>query len=358
MTIKKIIFLFFLGIVSSFNHRIIASWDVEPYITTTENTFSFTRDDGDKITIYKSQSYCEPLEEVYIRNSKYGTPYKKFSIRPRCVFKGIQTTYAGLSYVWEKEEDCNRNKFLCKAAGHFNLLNNYWSERKILEQKIQKEINEFNKDFKSKDSLAKILFEEEQKKERIKNYLESVNNARSECYKVITQGYRESKINNQCSRYIYYEQNLLNEGVKLPYISYASWIPSKYMTHERWQTNFKYIDPGKIYLLGISYLTNSEHLTIENVFKNSPASSAGIKPNDQIIQINGMSTKGLTREEAAILLGSEDSDENKIINLTLIRKKRGGTEKFNVRLVKDILNIYDIYPELENKPAQNLKIGQ
>ena len=52
---KRILLLFFLGILFSSNHRTYAFWD---------DTFTFKNSDGDIITIKKSQSYCKPKEKI------------------------------------------------------------------------------------------------------------------------------------------------------------------------------------------------------------------------------------------------------------------------------------------------------
>ena len=228
---KRILLLFFLGILSSSNHRTYAFW---------EDTFTFKNSDGDIITIKKSQSYCKPKEKITSESGEYGTEWKTFYIYPLCVFKGTLKTFAGLTYKYENSENCDTNRFLCKAAGEFGLLKNYWSKKERLEIKIQKEIDEFNKDFKQKERLAKQLFDEKQREKKINNLLSAYYGTRSACYRWASgEEYAAIiVINEACTSYIHWENSLINEGIELPLPSFASQLPEKYRTYNGYPVRY------------------------------------------------------------------------------------------------------------------------
>ena len=211
--IKKnfIIFLLF-GTLSSLSSKTFAFF---------EDTFLFETDDGDQITIYKSKSYCFPKEVVNVETRAYGVAYKTFFIYPRCVFRGKRETYAGITYKYDKYENCSTNKFICKAAGKFDLLNKkYWRKRNILEKKIKLEVDQFNIDFEERTILAKKKFYKER---RLDNIYQSYIYQRDNClrYKDSPEFLIKPDIREHCSSYMLLEKTLKNEGIKLPYESFT-----------------------------------------------------------------------------------------------------------------------------------------
>ena len=228
-----------MGILSSSNHRTYAFW---------EDTFTFKNSDGNIITIKKSQSYCVPKEVINLQYGEYGTEYKTFSIYPLCVFKGTLKTFAGLTYSYENSKNCSSNEFICKAAGQFGLLNNYWSKKENLEKKIKKEIDEFNKDFNRDEYYAKqILMDKELTEYRLKepeHLREGHSNSRLNCLHYVNV-FKETGIDayllrarEVCASHYYRERLLIKKGIPLPHPSIISQISEKYIDFDNKPTGY------------------------------------------------------------------------------------------------------------------------
>lgn len=91
-------------------------------------------------------------------------------------------------------------------------------------------------------------------------------------------------------------------------------------------------------------------VTIVAPFKDSPAEKSGLKPNDQIIKIDGESIEGLDLYEAVLKIRGE---KGTVVTLEVMRP--GVTELMNVKVTRDTIPIETVYTDL--KEYDNKKIG-
>jgi len=241
LTYRKLLFIFILfGFILQKDEKAFGFWDEQ---------FSFINDDGNEVIIYKKKSYCKPKGNVTTRRGTYGTQFKSFYIYPLCNFGGVEITYSGLKYNYQRSIDCSENFYICKAAGKFELLKNYENKRRKLEQKLSKEVNEYNKDFEEKENNIKnrILQNnlERRRKEKKKvtlapwlsyrnNCIRNINNGKNrfDPYDFvdpkdgITASYMRA---NSCFLYVLEEPKVLSAGYQLPKASIASQIPENFL---------------------------------------------------------------------------------------------------------------------------------
>jgi carboxyl-terminal processing protease len=91
-------------------------------------------------------------------------------------------------------------------------------------------------------------------------------------------------------------------------------------------------------------------VTIVAPFKNSPAEKAGLKPNDQIIKVNGESIEGLDLYEAVLKIRGK---KGTTVVLDVIRP--GVKEVMKVEVVRDEIPIETVYDDV--KTYEGKKIG-
>ncbi|MCC3356994.1 S41 family peptidase [Bacillus sp. REN16] len=91
-------------------------------------------------------------------------------------------------------------------------------------------------------------------------------------------------------------------------------------------------------------------VTIVAPFKDSPAEKAGLKPNDQIIKIDGNSIEGLDLYEAVLKIRGE---KGTVVTLQVMRP--GVTNVMDVKVTRDTIPIETVYTDL--KENNNKKIG-
>lgn len=91
-------------------------------------------------------------------------------------------------------------------------------------------------------------------------------------------------------------------------------------------------------------------VTIVAPFKDSPAEKAGLKPNDQIIKIDGESIEGLDLYEAVLKIRGE---KGTIVTLQVMRP--GATELMEVKVTRDTIPIETVYTDM--KEYNNKKLG-
>ena len=244
---KKLLFLFlFFGIFLSRNNNSYGFW---------EEPFSFINDEGNKVIIYKNQSFCRPETVVRFVTGTYGTSKKTFSIYPLCNFGGVEITYSGLRYQYKRSVRCDSNIYICKAAGKYGLLNNYERKRRKIEDKLKKEVSLYNKDFEINERKAKQARSKYEQRQRAgkKRFREEAHllSYRDNCLSIIKNGkkinYDKSELidfskppssgvqlvgyrkYNSCFLYAYYEPLFLEKWNDLPKPSIRSQIPEKYL---------------------------------------------------------------------------------------------------------------------------------
>lgn len=91
-------------------------------------------------------------------------------------------------------------------------------------------------------------------------------------------------------------------------------------------------------------------VTIVAPFKDSPAEKAGLKPNDQIIKIDGKSIEGLDLYEAVLKIRGEKGTD-----VTLQVMRPGVTDLMDVKVTRDTIPIETVYTDL--KEYNNKKLG-
>ncbi|MBM7661566.1 carboxyl-terminal processing protease [Bacillus mesophilus] len=91
-------------------------------------------------------------------------------------------------------------------------------------------------------------------------------------------------------------------------------------------------------------------VTIVAPFKDSPAEKAGLKPNDQVIKVDGESIEGLDLYEAVLKIRGE---KGTTVNLDILRP--GTTQVMTIPVVRDEIPLETVYPEM--KEFQGKKVG-
>lgn len=83
-------------------------------------------------------------------------------------------------------------------------------------------------------------------------------------------------------------------------------------------------------------------VTIVAPIKDSPAEKASLRPNDQIIKIDNVSTEGMDLQEAVDLIRGEKGTE-----VILEIRRPGMTDTFEVTIVRDEIPLETVYAEIE-----------
>lgn len=91
-------------------------------------------------------------------------------------------------------------------------------------------------------------------------------------------------------------------------------------------------DGNKYQGIGAALIENNSEFVVAQVFERSPASKAGLKKNDRIIQINGMDVSSLRLDELIALIRG---DERTNVILTV----RRGDLIQNLQIVRDIIEV-------------------
>jgi carboxyl-terminal processing protease len=93
----------------------------------------------------------------------------------------------------------------------------------------------------------------------------------------------------------------------------------------------------------------TQTLTIVEPMENSPAEKAGIKPGDKLLAINGKSTRGMTVEQASVLIRGEAGTK---VSLKLSRALRGD---FELKLTRAQIELPSVRYTLNQEG--NIKVG-
>ncbi len=95
---------------------------------------------------------------------------------------------------------------------------------------------------------------------------------------------------------------------------------------------------------------NAKQLTVVEPMENTPASRAGIKPRDQILRIDGVSTRSYTIEQ------SRDKLRGRVgSRITLTLRRAGVAEPFDVTLTREQIHVSSVNAELIERDGH--KIG-
>lgn len=94
---------------------------------------------------------------------------------------------------------------------------------------------------------------------------------------------------------------------------------------------------------------NTELLTIVEPLADSPAFKAGVKPGDQLLAIDGKSTRGMSVEKAAQLIRGKEGSK---VNLNISRKGKG---KFTLTITRGIIEVATV--QYSVKQEGGIKVG-
>ncbi|WP_047980821.1 S41 family peptidase [Ornithinibacillus contaminans] len=83
-------------------------------------------------------------------------------------------------------------------------------------------------------------------------------------------------------------------------------------------------------------------VTIVAPIKDSPAEKVGLRPNDQVLEVDGESLEGYDLNEAVAKIRGEKGSE---VVLTILRA--GATEPFEITIVRDTIPIETVYSEMK-----------
>lgn len=127
---------------------------------------------------------------------------------------------------------------------------------------------------------------------------------------------------------------------------------SVYLTPERYQ-EIEIGTSGEFGGVGIEITLENEVLTVITPIEDTPAANAGIKPGDQIIAIDGKSTRGMTVFEAVNMLRGLKGSSVKVT----IKSKGDGNSK-EVTLIRDIIRVESVKTELIDNNIGYIKLSQ
>ncbi|QKY69927.1 S41 family peptidase [Lentibacillus sp. CBA3610] len=137
------------------------------------------------------------------------------------------------------------------------------------------------------------------------------------------------------------EDNQLIEGaiqgmiasLEDPYSSYMD-VESMEQFNETIESSFEGI--------GAEVSMVNDQVTIVSPIKDSPAEEAGLRPNDQILSVDGESVEGLSLNEAVEKIRGEKGTE-----VVIEIQRSGVSESFDVTLVRDDIPVETVYSEVE-----------
>ena len=109
-----------------------------------------------------------------------------------------------------------------------------------------------------------------------------------------------------------------------------------YLTKEDFE-ELKTTTKGKFGGLGIHISSQDDYITVMSVIEGTPASRYGLMAGDQIIKVNGESTKGWSASKAAKNLRGPKGTK---VNITI--KREGVPEAMNIEIVRDVVKIASI----------------
>lgn len=109
--------------------------------------------------------------------------------------------------------------------------------------------------------------------------------------------------------------------------------------------------------IGAEVTMKNGRVTIVSPFKGSPAEQAGLKPNDQIIKVNGESLEGLDLYEAVLKIRGPEETKAK---LEIMRP--GVNDPLEITVLRDEIPIETVYPSMiqenEDSPIGKIEITQ
>lgn len=95
------------------------------------------------------------------------------------------------------------------------------------------------------------------------------------------------------------------------------------------------------------------YITIISPMKESPAEKAGLRPNDQVLSVDGESLEGLNVNEAVAKIRGEKGTE-----VVLEIQRAGVSDSFTVTIQRDTIPVETVYSEMETADGKNTGVIQ
>lgn len=104
---------------------------------------------------------------------------------------------------------------------------------------------------------------------------------------------------------------------------------SQYLTQEQMKV-FRERLRGEFAGIGIRYIMHNDTLVVRSVIQDSPASRAGIMPNDRVVSIDGKGVVGISADSAQLLMQGEVGSK-----ITIQTLRRGEDRPRNINIKRD-----------------------
>ncbi len=127
---------------------------------------------------------------------------------------------------------------------------------------------------------------------------------------------------------------------------------SAYLSPERYR-ELEIGTSGEFGGVGMEVSVENGVLTVIAPIEGTPAEKAGIKPRDQIIEIDGQSTHGMVVQEAVKLLRGPKGSS---VNVTI--RRQGETEPRVITLVRDKILVKSVKPRLLESDIGYIRLTQ
>ena len=116
--------------------------------------------------------------------------------------------------------------------------------------------------------------------------------------------------------------------------------------YERTRTNIE----GSFAGIGIVVGIQGDYLTIVSPIDDTPGHRAGLRGGDRIIAVDGRSTHALTLNEAVSMMRGP---EGTIVRLTIERPGAEGVERFEVEIVRDVIEVNSVSKVVILEPSEH-----
>ncbi|QKS72278.1 S41 family peptidase [Paenalkalicoccus suaedae] len=103
--------------------------------------------------------------------------------------------------------------------------------------------------------------------------------------------------------------------------------------------------------IGAEVSMTDNRVTIVAPFRDSPAEQAGLRPNDQVLEIDGEDIEGLSLYEAVLKIRGE-----KGTTVTLTIDRPGASELLSIDVVRDEIPIETVYGDIVEQDGKNIGI--
>ena len=103
--------------------------------------------------------------------------------------------------------------------------------------------------------------------------------------------------------------------------------------------------------IGAEIQERNGYIMVVSPIKNSPAEKAGLLPQDLILSVDGESIKGMSANEAVLLIRGE-----KGTSVTLSVQRGEDTEPFDISIKRDVIPIETVYGELDKEKIAHIQL--